>query len=216
MCGVSYSMKISLLLLISFIAISWSLPEQARLQHANSTSPPVPSALPDFPGYLTFSSYNLLDPSHVAYMYPLAPMRGIGPGPYTSTRGLFDVKLLTAICDTYPDGCQFHNGGGGDSAVGYFLQDDSVNTYIKNSTGTFASSAAGSKYFVLRAPSNVFCVKYVGWDLPADQVIRECNSDSKCDGAVITTNNSHGDLCQFLGNDGQQTHIRLEAFYNGS
>merc|ERR1711998_722783 len=187
--------------LISSTMSSWSLPEQVQLAHANSTL----GTLPDFPGYITFPSRSFDGSApDIAWYNPFAPMTGMKTY-YSSSRMITDSKLLTAICDTYSDACQWHNGGAGDGAVGYFALDDSVNTYIKNGTGTVVSSAAGSEYFVVPA-HNVYCKKYVGWDLPSDQVIKECDNDSKCDGAIIKTDNSHGDLCQLQGSQGQVAH----------
>jgi len=160
------------------------------------TAQPAIGILPNFSGYLKFQTsfsggswYNL----------PAPDPSGHGD-PYTPTHCITDVNILTTICDAYPDGCQWHNGGAGYCAIGTLKFNSTANTYVKEAIGTFVNGTkASSKYFVLdeTRSSNQFCVPYVGWELPVDIVKSHCDQDTKCDAFIMKVDNSYGQLCSF-------------------
>merc|ERR1712072_1167350 len=81
-------------------------------------------------------------------------------------------------------------------SIGNFVQNNTVDAYIKQSTGVVESSSGGSDY--LHAASvDVACQQYVGWALPIDMIAQECNNDGNCNGFVMKKDNSYGGLCKW-------------------
>jgi len=162
--------------------------------------------LPDFDGYLKFAA-NFKD---VSYYYPMAPDPNAPAGsPYSSARKIRDAGILTSICDTYKDACQWHNGEG--AATGILAHNSTVNTYIKESIGTIINgSTPDSKYFRFGSTSrNIFLNSYVGWALPVNLIKSQCDNDPTCDAFVMHVDNSYGTLCKFEGSTGCQPHLKL-------
>lgn len=167
-----------------------------------STGDVTPSLLHDVQGYLAFKT-SFSDGSNGEgpdWYTPLAPdPAGHGSG-YDSTRYITNVQVLTAICDAYADACQWHNGGGSDSAIGVITNNATSNTYVKATIGTIVNgSNPSSKYFVLTPdrPTNIFCTPYVGWALPLSLVKEQCDNDERCDAFIMKTDDSYGQLCSF-------------------
>jgi len=165
-------------------------------------------ALPNFDGYLKFAA-NFKD---ITYYYPMAPDPNAPAGShgYSSTRKISDSGILTSICDTYKDACQWHNGGG-DAATGTLTYNSTVNTYIKESIGTIINgSTPDSKYFRFDSTSrNIWLHSYVGWALPVDLIKSQCDNDTTCDAFVMHVDNSYGALAKFDSSTSQQPHLKL-------
>jgi hypothetical protein len=110
-------------------------------------------------------------------------------------------RLLTDMCDLY-DSCQFLewcNYAWG--KVGTLPKNSTHDTYVKNSFFGPPAWSTGSTYLQHNGVSQV-CEPYVGWNLPLDQVEKECDLSTKCDGFIMAKDDSHGELCAFkAGND---------------
>jgi hypothetical protein len=142
-------------------------------------------------------------------MAPDATGNGAG---YTSTVPMHDLGVLTTICDTYPSACNWittYQGFAIDGNIGAFFRNESVDTYIKNSTGTFEpGSKAGTEYFHVNGM--VWCDIYAGYDLPAVDMATICLNDAKCSGFTMQTDNLHGDLCAFAAWDQGAGYFKLK------
>jgi hypothetical protein len=124
---------------------------------------------------------------------------------YISNRTLTDDKSLMTICDAYGDACDYYNSAGG---IGEWFPNLTASTYIKNSTGSFQSGTTpGTKYFAINY--NVWCDPYVSWALPAHAVKAECDSDERCSGFIMRTDNFRGALCSFGAQPGFTAKFKL-------
>jgi hypothetical protein len=159
----------------------------------------------NFPGYISFPGYSFAHTAPFAYFGIMAPVPNMPPGyaAYASTRALQNPSVLKAVCDAYDDGCQWFNT---DNAIGYFLYNSSVASFIKNTSGSVEDN-----YF--RLNSNVFCNPYVGWDLPVNLVIEQCDQDVSCAGVIAQSTNAHSDLCRFDDYGARDAYIRLGIWH---
>jgi len=133
---------------------------------------------------------------------------------YTSTRLITDSDVLTVICDKYDDACDFFNTVN-DGATGKLLYNSTASTYIKKSIGQVVNGSTQSyRYLKLNPGRNIWCIPYVGWNLPADNVKHQCDSDTKCDGFVMKMDNSFGQLCNFVDSEvgNRQPYIKLRQY----
>merc|ERR1712146_780496 len=187
-----------------------------------SSSSWQPRLLPLIPPPRTSNQLMNTWPSHRAFhdqgnwgnagLYlPMAPMTG-QQGMYTSSAFLKDRSVLMDMCDSYGDACQWFftaDSGPWMAGTGYWTTNTSVDTYIKNSSGTIVTSVSGPKYFRVDQKYYTFCDIYVGWDLPRDIVKQHCDKDPNCSGFIMKKDDSHGDLCQWQ----QQSEENQVAYF---
>jgi hypothetical protein len=107
--------------------------------------------------------------------------------------------LLRDVCDLYGS-CQFLEWTNAySSKIGTLPKNSTHDTYVKNSFfGNPIVSPGGLVYLQHNSISQI-CQPYVGWNLPLDQVETECDNQDKCNGFIMAKDDSHGELCAFVG-----------------
>jgi hypothetical protein len=157
--------------------------------------------------YLCYDGYDFSDGQKVSFttpltVYPISVGGSLPAGnntadvPITIDNGFGYateiLQLLTYSLDIVGQSLRFFETSQG--VIGYLGGNGT--TYLKESSGKYTASGWFSVPTTL-LPS--VCKKYVGWDLPADEVKKQCDKDSNCDGFIMKSDNSHGDLCKFAG-----------------